>query len=72
MWAVESGNVGPEVRDDIIDYQCAEAFGWSPEVTATQGAEKIETLLFIHQAVKNKERKESENITRSGTNGRRV
>jgi hypothetical protein len=72
MWAVESGIVGPDVQDDIIDYQCAEAFGWSPEVTAVQGAEKIETMIFIQQTVEDKKRKDAENAARSGASGRRV
>jgi hypothetical protein len=64
MWAVESGIAGPDVRDDIIDYLCATTFGWSPEVTAMQGAEKVEALLTIHQAVRDKEKRDTENASK--------
>jgi len=60
MWAVESGNIDPIVQDDVTDYQCAEAFGWSPEVTAVQLAEKTDALLFIHNAVKEKDARSAE------------
>ena len=68
MWAVESGNIDTIVQDDVTDYQCAEAFGWSPEVTAVQLAEKTDALLFIHNAVKEKDRRDAESA--SGSRGK--
>jgi len=70
MWAVESGIVNPDVQDDITDYQCAEAFRWSPEVTAVQGVEKTEALLLIHRTVQEKNKRDAESAASSGRHAR--
>jgi len=62
MWAVESGRVKPEVEKDVVYYWMASAFGFTPEVVNSMDVEQVESLLFIDQQVKEKERREREQM----------
>jgi len=55
MWAVESGRSLPEVNEDIIYYKMAKDFHLPPEVVDRMDSERVDSLIFIDTAVREKE-----------------
>ena len=55
MWAVESGNLAPDVARDLIYYKMAKDFNIPPEAVDRMSKHMVESMLFIEGEVTKKE-----------------
>jgi hypothetical protein len=59
MWAINSKQVTPEVMDDIKYWRMAKEFGFTERQVREMSHERVETYLFIEDAVNEKEERDS-------------
>ena len=60
MWAVESGNISPEVSADVTYYIMAKEFGFTDEEVDSTDSERVKSYMFLDTKTKEKEKKELE------------